>query len=78
MGCMHRGKGIMPQAIRQMVALGFAEFPEATRIFGTTFGINAASRRALEKAGFKLEAKLEGTLIKNGRVEDEWIYAVRR
>jgi hypothetical protein len=25
-----------------------------------------------------LEATLIGTLVKNGRVEDEWIYAVRR
>jgi hypothetical protein len=32
----------------------------------------------MEKAGFTLEAKLMGTLVKNGKVEDEWIYAVRR
>jgi len=32
----------------------------------------------LEKAGFILEAKLIGTLIKNGVVQDEWIYALRR
>ena len=43
-----------------------------------TFGTNSALQRTLENAGFTLEAKLEGTLIKNGRVEDEWIYAVRR
>ncbi|MBK9147919.1 MAG: GNAT family N-acetyltransferase [Flavobacteriales bacterium] len=78
LGREHRGHGIMAEAIKQMVVLGFAEFPEVTRIFGTTFGTNIASQRTLEKAGFKLEAKLEGTLIKNGRVEDEWIYAVRR
>jgi RimJ/RimL family protein N-acetyltransferase len=54
------------------------EFPEVTRIFGTTFGRNIASQRTMENAGFTLEAKLEGTLIKNGRMEDEWIYAVRR
>ncbi|WKZ66565.1 MAG: GNAT family N-acetyltransferase [Flavobacteriales bacterium] len=74
----HRGKGIMTEAIRQMVELGFAGFPEVTRIYATPFGSNTASQKALEKAGFKLEAKLEGTLVKNGRVEDEWIYAVRR
>lgn len=78
LGRAHRGKGIMSEAIKQMVALGFAEFPEITRIFGSTFGTNIASQRTMENAGFKLEAKLEGTLIKNGRVEDEWIYAVRR
>lgn len=74
----HRGKGIMTEAIRQMVQLGFAAFPEVTRIHATPFGSNVASQRALEKAGFTLEAKLMGTLVKNGKVEDEWIYAVRR
>jgi ribosomal-protein-alanine N-acetyltransferase len=73
-----RGKGIMTEAIRQMVQLGFGTFPEVDRIFATPFGSNVASQRALEKAGFTLEAKLIGTLIKNGKVEDEWIYAVRR
>jgi ribosomal-protein-alanine N-acetyltransferase len=74
----HRGKGIMVEAIRRMILLGFEAFPEVTRIYATPFGSNSASQRALEKAGFTLEAKLGGTLIKNGRVEDEWIYAVRR
>lgn len=74
----HRGKGIMTEAIRQMVHLGFAEFPEVTRIHATPFGSNIASQKSLEKAGFTLEATLIGTLVKNGRVEDEWIYSVRR
>jgi len=74
----HRGKGIMTVAIRQMVTLGFAVYPDVMRIYATPFGGNAASQRALEKAGFTLEAKFIGTLIKNGNVEDEWIYALRR
>lgn len=74
----HRGKGIMTEAIKQMTELGFSAFPDIMRIYATPFGSNIASQRALEKAGFKLEAKLEGTLFKNGRLEDEWIYAVRR
>ena len=68
----------MTAAIRQMVPIGFGEFPEITRIYATPFGSNIASQKALEKAGFTLEAKLTGTLVKNGQVEDEWIYAVRR
>ncbi|MCU0319705.1 MAG: GNAT family N-acetyltransferase [Flavobacteriales bacterium] len=74
----HRGKGIMTEAIRQLVPQGFATFPNVMRIVATPFGRNVASQKALEKAGFTLEAKLIGTLVKNGRVEDEWIYAVRR
>ncbi len=74
----YRGQGIMTEAIRQMVQLGFETFPEITRIYATPFGRNIASQKALEKAGFTLEAKLPGTMVKNGEVEDEWIYAVRR
>jgi ribosomal-protein-alanine N-acetyltransferase len=74
----HRGKGIMSAAIGKMVQLGFDTFPEITRIYASPFGSNRASQRVLEKAGFILEAKLIGTLIKNGKIEDEWIYAVRR
>ncbi|HPF91474.1 MAG: GNAT family N-acetyltransferase [Flavobacteriales bacterium] len=74
----YRGQGIMSHAIRRMVTLGFEAFPAVTRIYATPFGSNIASRRALEKAGFVLEATLLGTLIKNGVVQDELIYAVRR
>ena len=74
----HRGKGIMTEAIKQMVELGFATYPDVVRIYATPFGSNIASQKALEKAGFTLEAKLIGTLVKNGVVQDEWIYAVRR
>ncbi len=78
LGKPFRRQGIITEAIGRMVHLGFEEFPEITRIFATPFGSNTASQRALEKAGFTLEARLLGTLVKNGRTEDEWIYAVRR
>lgn len=78
LGKPFRRQGIITEAIRRMVHLGFKEFPEITRIYATPFGSNTASQRALEKAGFTLEARLLGTLVKNGRAEDEWIYAVRR
>lgn len=74
----YRGKGIITSAIRQMVRIGFATFPDVTRIYASPFGSNIASQQALEKAGFTLEAKLIGTLVKNGKVVDEWIYGIRR
>ncbi|MBL7952843.1 MAG: GNAT family N-acetyltransferase [Flavobacteriales bacterium] len=74
----YRGKGIMPVAIRQMVQLGFDEFPSVTRIYASPFGSNIASQRVLERAGFTLEATLNGTLVKNGVVQDELIYGIRR
>lgn len=72
------GKGIMSAAVRQMVKYGFDNFPEIHRIFARPFGTNIASSRVLEKAGFSLEARLEGTILKNGVVQDELIYAIRR
>jgi RimJ/RimL family protein N-acetyltransferase len=74
----HRGKGIMARAIQQAVARGFELLPDIHRIFARPYGSNTASQRVLEKAGFVLEARLLGTFLKNGRVEDELIYAVRR
>jgi RimJ/RimL family protein N-acetyltransferase len=71
------GQGIMTEAIRLMVAHGFAHKPDIQRIFARPFGSNFASQRALEKAGFELEARFSQTLIKNGTIEDELVYAIR-
>ncbi|MBK9599021.1 MAG: GNAT family N-acetyltransferase [Flavobacteriales bacterium] len=74
----HRGKGIMTDAIRQATARAFELLPAIHRVFARPYGRNTASQRVLEKAGFTLEVRLVGTFLKNGRVEDELIYAVRR
>lgn len=71
------GNGIITSAVKQMVDYGFANF-DITRIFARPFGSNIASQRVLEKAGFKLEARFDKTLYKNGEFLDELIYAVRR
>lgn len=71
------GQGIMTEAIRQMVEYGFAHWP-VNRIFARPFHTNIGSQRALEKAGFILEARLQGTIVKNDEVLDELIYAIRR
>ena len=71
------GRGIMTEALKQMIVYSFENF-DVLRIFARTFGRNIASQRTLEKAGFTFEAKFEKTLIKDGVVEDELIYAVRR
>jgi len=71
------GQGIMPQAVKQMVDYGFRSF-DITRIFARPYGPNIGSQRVLEKAGFRLEARLEKTMFKNGEFLDELIYAVRK
>lgn len=74
----HRGKGYMTEAIRHMTQFAFVQYPHIDRVFARPFGSNIASQRALEKAGFTLEARLIGTMVKNGVIEDELIYAMRR
>ncbi|MCB9335260.1 MAG: GNAT family N-acetyltransferase [Flavobacteriales bacterium] len=71
------GNGIIPKAIIQMVDYAFQNF-DIVRVFAKPFGTNLASKRVLEKAGFKFEAQIEKSLYKNGEFLDELIYAVRR
>jgi ribosomal-protein-alanine N-acetyltransferase len=72
----HWGNGIITAAIPQMIEYGFKSF-DITRIYARPFGNNPASQRVLEKCGFKLEARIEKNLYKNGEFLDELIYAVR-
>jgi len=71
------GKGIITKAILQMTDYGFATL-DINRIFARPFGTNMGSQKALEKAGFVLEARLEETYFKNGVYQDELVYARRR
>jgi [ribosomal protein S5]-alanine N-acetyltransferase len=71
------GKGIVTGAIKQMVDYGFKNW-DITRIYARPFGDNIGSQRALEKAGFVLEARLEKTFFKHGAFHDELIYGFRR
>lgn len=70
------GKGITSGAIKEIVEIAFKNF-DINRIFARPFGSNLASQKVLEKAGFKLEARFEKTLIKSGELEDELVYAIR-
>lgn len=68
------GKGIITQAIQEMVEYGFKTF-DIVRIYARPFSTNLASQRVLEKAGFTCEARLTKSLYKNGEIIDEIIYA---
>ncbi len=71
------GKGIITNAIKQMVEYGFRNW-DINRIFARPFGTNIGSQRALEKAGFILEAHFKETFYKNDELLDELVYAFRR
>lgn len=71
------GKGIMTLAVREMTQYAFNQL-DINRIFARPFGNNLPSQRVLEKAGFTLEASFKGTLLKEGEILDELVYAIRR
>ncbi len=71
------GHGIITRAIDEIVEIAFNTY-DITRIYATPFGTNFASHRVLEKSGFRLEARFEKSIFKNGEFLDELIYAIRR
>ena len=71
------GRGIISNAVRQMVDFGFRTF-EIDRIFARPFGTNIASQKVLEKNHFKLEGRFDKVIYKNGAYQDELVYAIRR
>jgi len=72
-----RGKGIITRAIKAAVSYSFSNF-DILRVYAEVFSDNIASRRALEKAGLKLEATIHKNIIKNEVIKDSCIYSVLR
>ncbi|MEP6492459.1 MAG: GNAT family protein [bacterium] len=71
------GRGITTAAIELVTAYGLDEL-RLVRIFAVPFSENVASCRALEKAGYVREGLLRRSAIKDGRVQDQYMYAVVR
>ena len=71
------GNGYATEALIQISEYAFKTFP-INRLFCRVFGNNPKSMKVVEKVGFKLEAKFEKTLLKNGELLDEYIYAKRK
>jgi len=69
------GKGVATKAIKAATSYAFRDF-DIVRIYAEPFSDNTGSRRALEKAGFRLEAVLKKNVIKNGIIKDSCIYSV--
>ena len=74
LGAPYRGRGVITEAIRAFSDEAFDTF-SLTRIFALPFAHNLASCRALEKAGFTLEAVLRRSCIKEGQILDQRQYA---
>lgn len=78
LGEAYWGQGIATEAVRQMTAYAFDRFPHLHRLYAGVFAFNGSSRRVLEKAGYELEAIHRESVLKNGLLEDEYLYVIRR
>lgn len=71
------GKGICTSAVKLIVQYGFAHF-DIDRIFARPFGRNIGSQKVLMNAGFAFEARFHQNIIKNGILEDELFFGIRK
>lgn len=72
------GEGIITKAISQLTSIIFDTYPDIIRVYAEPFADNRASAKALEKAGFRLEATFRKNVIKRGVIKDSLIYSVLR
>jgi RimJ/RimL family protein N-acetyltransferase len=78
LGVAFWGRGIVTAAVRAVTAHAFAVDPMLQRLYAVPFATNPASARVLEKAGYRREGTLRQSAFKDGRVLDQWIYAIVR
>jgi [ribosomal protein S5]-alanine N-acetyltransferase len=69
----HWGKGIATKAVALFVAYVEQVF-EPLRIYAGVFAHNKASMEVLRKNGFHLESIKRKAAIKNGQVQDEYVW----
>jgi RimJ/RimL family protein N-acetyltransferase len=69
------GKGIATLAVKNFVKYIFENY-EFIKIFASVYSSNPASKRVLEKAGFKLEGCLRNQIVKKGKVLDELVFGI--
>ena len=71
------GRGLATEATRAFLDYAFEEF-YLHRIFATAFEGNRASMRVLEKCGFTLEGRRKMAVDKDGKIFDDFLYAIVR
>jgi RimJ/RimL family protein N-acetyltransferase len=77
LGQTYWGRGIATGVLAAFTEQAFAAY-DVERLFAVPLASNAASCRVLEKAGYQLEARLRRSAIKDGKVQDQLLYAFLR
>jgi RimJ/RimL family protein N-acetyltransferase len=72
------GRGVATAVVSGFTPWVFHTHQELRRIYAVPFARNAASARVLEKAGYRLEGLMRESAIKDGVVNDQLLYAIRR
>jgi len=78
LGTAYWGRGIMTEALRAVTIYAFGEHPELRRLYAVPFATSLASVRVLEKAGYRREARMRQSAIKDGQILDQLLYAILR
>lgn len=73
LGEQYWGMGYASDTIKALRDFIFSRY-DIIRVYAEPFADNLASRKALEKAGFILEATFEKNVIKNNLIKDTCIY----
>lgn len=72
------GRGIASAALRAITSRAFRAHEELERLYALPFSSNPASARVLGNAGYRRVGTLRQSVIKDGRVLDQWMYAILR
>jgi RimJ/RimL family protein N-acetyltransferase len=74
LGKPYWGRGITTAALKGATPYACRQFG-LTRVFAIPFVHNVGSIRALEKAGYVREGLMKQSAIKDGVVQDQYLYA---
>jgi RimJ/RimL family protein N-acetyltransferase len=75
LGEKYWNKGITTKSLKSMIEYAFNTF-DIIRLFAHVFESNVASIRVMTKCGFREEARLKDTVIKNNTIQDCLIYSL--
>ncbi len=64
----------MSESVTRFVDFAFDHFG-LVRIYAEPYATNPASCRVLQKAGFELEGRMRSSVIKDGQILDQFLYA---